>query len=91
MNARSCVLIAHLQQLIRCVRVSGIWIHGCIDGYSRYLVYLEARLDKESETVRSIFVQKCEEHGWPSRLRGDRGKVRQRVKCSLAVIMRTMG
>jgi len=55
--------------------VSGIWIHGCIDGYSRFLVYLEARLDKQSETVRRIFRAWSNKVGWSSRTRGDRGKV----------------
>jgi len=62
-----------------CVDCSGIWVHGCIDGYSRFLVYLEARLDKKSETVRAIFVKKCAFHGWASRVRGDRGKVHMSI------------
>ena len=60
---------------------TGIWIHGCIDGYSRFLVYLEARLDKFSETVRGIYGARCNVLGWPSRVRGDRGKVSMFVSC----------
>jgi hypothetical protein len=43
------------------------------------LVYLEARLDKKSDTVQDIYVKKSIFHGWSSRVRGDRGKVHIRV------------
>jgi AraC-like DNA-binding protein len=51
----------------------GIWIHVCIDGYSRYIIYLKVTTDKASETVRQIFVEGCNEHGWASRCRWDKG------------------
>jgi hypothetical protein len=51
----------------------GIWIHGCIDGYSRYIVYLVAASDKLATTVRDIFVEACDREGWPSRGRWDKG------------------
>ena len=54
-------------------KVYGIWVHGCIDGYSRYIIYLKAAPDKTAETVRAIFVTGCEEEGWSSRVRADKG------------------
>ena len=32
----------------------------CIDGYSRFIVYLRAATDKLAETVRDIFVTACD-------------------------------
>ena len=44
--------------MFSCVNGVGIWIHGYIDGYSRFVIYLEARLNKLSETVRGILREK---------------------------------
>ena len=66
-------------------KLFGIWIHGCVDGYSRYIVYLRAATDKKSQTVEDIFVDACngwpngfgvgtpEQTGWASRVRVDKG------------------
>jgi hypothetical protein len=56
------------------VLTSGIWIHGCIDGYSRYIVYLKAASSKLSEVVRLIFLDGMKECGWASRCRWDQGR-----------------
>ena len=53
---------------------TGMWIHGCIDGYSRYIVYLKVATSKLSEVVRNIFLAGMRECGWSSRCRWDRGK-----------------
>ena len=53
--------------------VWGLWFHGCIDGYSRYVIYLVAADNKFAETVRVIYVHGCEREGWPSRTRWDKG------------------
>ena len=47
-------------------------VHGCIDGFSRVIVYLACSTDNKSATVLDLFkgVQKW---GLPSRVRGDMG------------------
>ena len=48
-------------------------IHGCIDGYSRRIIYLHACNNNRSETVLRLFQQSVEELGLPSRVRADKG------------------
>lgn len=55
------------------LRPWGFWIHGCIDGHSRLLIYLEVRTNKTSQTVENIFLKYVRKFGWPSRVRGDYG------------------
>jgi len=55
-------------------KIWGFWIHGCLDGFSRWIVYLKVDKTKLAEVVRKIYVEACNEHGWPSRTRWDRGK-----------------
>ena len=62
--------------------VWGVIFHGCIDGYSRYIIYLKAAPDKTAETVRAIFVTGCEEEGWSSRVRADKGS--EQLLCTRA-------
>lgn len=50
-----------------------IVIHGCIDGYSRRIIYLHACNNNRSETVLRLFQQSVEELGLPSRVRADKG------------------
>ena len=45
-------------------------IHGCIDGFSRRIIYLLCA-DNRAETVATLFQSAAEEFGWPSRVRGD--------------------
>ena len=53
----------------------GMWIHGCIDGYSRFIIYLVVAPDKFAQTVLSIFLDACDDPaiGWSSRVRADKG------------------
>jgi hypothetical protein len=55
-------------------KVWGFWFHLCIDGYSRFIVYLTATNNKRASTVGHIFVSACNIVDWASRVRWDRGK-----------------
>ena len=48
-------------------------IHGCIDGYSRMVVYLFCSTNNKSVTVYNLFTKAIEEYGVPSRIRSDKG------------------
>ncbi|XP_068697732.1 uncharacterized protein [Montipora foliosa] len=48
-------------------------IHGCVDGFSRRVMYLLCTDNNRSETVATLSQSAAEEFGWPSRVRGDHG------------------
>ena len=50
-------------------------IHGCIDGFSRRIIYLRCSSNNLAETVLNLFLNTVSRDGdrWPSRLRVDRG------------------
>ena len=48
-------------------------VHGCIDGFSRLIVYLKVMPNNRSETVLKCFLEGVQEFGLPSRVRMDRG------------------
>jgi hypothetical protein len=50
-----------------------IVIHGCIDGFTRRFIYLQARDNNKATTVLDIFEKAVTDHGWPHRARSDRG------------------
>ena len=57
-----------------------IVIHGCIDGYSRMITFMNVADNNRAETVLVAFQQAVAEYGWPSRVRSDRGKENWDVK-----------
>lgn len=56
------------------------YIHGCTDGYSRKIIYLQLATTKKAATVLKIFEKGVKENGLPIRVRGDRGTENVRVK-----------
>lgn len=50
-------------------------IHGCIDGFSRRIMFLKCSSNNLSETVLELFLSAVEKDGhmWPSRIRVDKG------------------
>jgi hypothetical protein len=53
----------------------GLVIHGCIDGFSRRIIYLHCSSNNLSSTVLALFLDAIEKDGglWPSRIRVDQG------------------
>jgi len=48
-------------------------VHGCIDGFSRRIMYLFCADNNYADTVVTVFRNTTAEFGWPSRVRGDHG------------------
>ena len=51
----------------------GFVTHGCIDGYSRVITFLQTSTSNEAMVVLNLFAQACAKLGLPSRVRCDRG------------------
>ena len=67
-----------------------IVIHGCIDGYSRLVLYLKAQNNNRSNTVLDLFIPATEQYGLPSRVRSDKGGENVKV-CEYMVRRRGTG
>ena len=48
-------------------------IHGCIDGFSRLVIYLQCCTNNRADTVLHYFQCGVQQFGLPSRVRGDHG------------------
>lgn len=55
------------------LRPWGFYVHGCIDGFSRLIIYLVCTSNKRARTVCGLFDTAVDFYGWPSRVRGDFG------------------
>ena len=53
----------------------GLVIHGCIDGFSRRIIFLKCSNNNYATSVEELFLKAAEADGglWPSRVRVDRG------------------
>ncbi len=61
-------------------------VHGCIDGYSRAVIYLKCFTNNLACTALECFINGTQEFGLPSRVRGDRGV--ENVDIARLMIMR---
>lgn len=57
----------------------GFVIHGCIDGNTRFMIYLKCRTNNYAVTVGHCFVEATRIYGVPSRVHGDHGGENQIV------------
>lgn len=48
-------------------------VHGGIDGFSRLIVFLVCSTNNLASTVLTNFMAAVDRHGWPSRVRSDKG------------------
>ena len=48
-------------------------MHGGIDGYSRFVVFLRCSSNNRAATVANLFLGATTEFCWPSRVRTDKG------------------
>ncbi len=53
--------------------------HGCIDGYSRMITFLECSSNNKGDTVYKLFLEGADKYGLPSRIRCDYGGENMRV------------
>lgn len=56
-NVKGPRSLYHADAHEKIAKLFGIWVHGMIDGYSRFLIYLEARPNKRAAVVRDLFVK----------------------------------
>lgn len=62
------------------LRPWGFYVHGCIDGFSRLMIYMYCCNNKRQATVAAAYRGAIKKYGWPSRCRGDWGKENNEVE-----------
>ncbi|KAK7015753.1 Integrase catalytic domain-containing protein [Favolaschia claudopus] len=62
------------------LRPWGFYVHGCVDGHSRLIIYLACCSNKRKMTVANLFQAAVAVFGWPSRMRGDFGTENNEVE-----------
>mmetsp|Transcript_2818 Transcript_2818/g.4280 ORF Transcript_2818/g.4280 Transcript_2818/m.4280 type:complete len:357 (-) Transcript_2818:364-1434(-) len=67
------MFIWHIDANEKLAKRYGFWIHGCIDGFSRRIIYLKCSMNKLAATVHGIFRDAVVEFGAPSCIRTDHG------------------
>ena len=67
-------------------------IHGCIDEYTRKIIYLACRNNNRATAVHELFSNAIQLHGLPSRVRGDQGGENVEVaRFMLSFLLRGLG
>ena len=61
-----------------------MWIEGCIDGFSRRIIFCKVSTNFTAETVKEAFLDGVPKCGIPSRLRTDHG--RENMGAALSMI-----
>ena len=63
----------HIDNHHKLIRWRVVVIHGCIDGYSRPVIYLHCCNNNKAETVKAQFLRNGSTVFWPRRVRSDHG------------------
>lgn len=63
------------------LRPWGFYIHGCVDGFPRRVMYLAATSNKREATVTKLFIETTKRAGIPSHVRGDYGTENNGIEC----------
>ncbi len=71
-NVPSSNALWHIDGL-HCLIRWRIVVHGCIDVFSRKVIYLHASNNNRANTMLLLFFGATKDHCWPSRVRSDKG------------------